>query len=185
MRLSSNGSAIQNKDLISYLIFFCTMNIAWCKVRLAPGQAVIEHPEFIQSIFDIAQKFRKTGIHVSVKRNTVRLLPEIFLFLQRFHGRVMNICFDYIASPGRNSRCQSFFINRVGASFQSISGNKTRIENCYRGSLGLWIGCIPLEAKKFWTSLNNCLIKYNNLRSFGKKYRLRLLVCQRLPKRFP
>jgi len=72
------------------------------------SQAVIEHPEFIQKHFSkLLKNLEKPGIHVSVKRNTVRLLEHISI-PQRFHGRVMNICFNYIASPDEAVAVKAF-----------------------------------------------------------------------------
>ena len=72
------------------------------------SQAVIEHPEFIQKHFSkMLKNLEKPGIHVSVKRNTVRLLEHISI-PQRFHGRVMNICFNYIASPDEAVAVKAF-----------------------------------------------------------------------------
>jgi hypothetical protein len=72
------------------------------------GQAVIEHPEFIQKHFStLLKNLEKPGIHVSVKRNTIRLFEHISI-PERFHGRVMNICFNYIASPGEAVAVKAF-----------------------------------------------------------------------------
>ena len=60
---------------------------------------VIAHPQLIQKHFSkLLKNLEKPGIHDSVKRNTVRLLEQIPI-PPRFHGQVMNICFNYIASP--------------------------------------------------------------------------------------
>lgn len=63
------------------------------------SDAVIAHPKFIQKHFSqLLKNLEKPGVHNSVKRNTIRLLEHISI-PERFHGRVMNICFNYIAAP--------------------------------------------------------------------------------------
>ena len=61
--------------------------------------SVIAHPQLIQKHFSrLLKNLEKPGIHDSVKRNSVRLLERIQI-PERFHGQVMNICFNFIASP--------------------------------------------------------------------------------------
>ena len=97
------------------------------------SQAVIEHPEFIQKHFSkLLKNLEKPGIHDSVKRNTVRLLEDISI-PQRFHGRVMNICFDYIASPGEAVAVKAFsltVLERLSKQYPEIRPElKTVIED--------------------------------------------------------
>jgi hypothetical protein len=61
--------------------------------------AVIANPQLIQKHFSkLLRNLEKPGRHVAVRRNTVRLLQDIPI-PKKFHGEVMNICFDYISSP--------------------------------------------------------------------------------------
>ncbi len=63
------------------------------------GNAVISHPKFIQKHFSkLLRNLQKPKLHNSVKGNTIRLLQDISI-PKRFHGQVMNICFEYIISP--------------------------------------------------------------------------------------
>jgi hypothetical protein len=60
---------------------------------------VEDHPEFIQKHFPkLLKNLNKKGIHEAVKRNTVRLLQYVTI-PEKFHGKVMDICFRYISSP--------------------------------------------------------------------------------------
>lgn len=69
---------------------------------------VIAHPRLIQKHFSkMLKNLHKPGIHDSVKRNTLRLLQEISI-PQRFHGEVMNTCFDYIISPTEKPAVKAF-----------------------------------------------------------------------------
>ena len=46
-------------------------------------------------------------LHDAVKRNTLRLLQAISI-PQRFHGEIMSLCFDYIASPDESAAIKAF-----------------------------------------------------------------------------
>ena len=60
---------------------------------------VINHPGLISKHFSrLVKNLHKPGIHDSVKRNTVRLLQHISI-PKKFHGEIMDICFQYVASP--------------------------------------------------------------------------------------
>ena len=72
------------------------------------SNAVMAHPKFIQKHFPkLLKNLEKPGVHDSVKRNTVRLLEHISI-PERFHGQVMNICFNYIASPQEAAAVKAF-----------------------------------------------------------------------------
>ena len=69
---------------------------------------VIAHPFLIQKHFSkLVKNLNKPDIHDSVKRNTLRLLQEISI-PKKFHGEVMNICFDYIVSPKEKAAIKAF-----------------------------------------------------------------------------
>ena len=61
--------------------------------------AAISHPELIKKHFPkLVSNLQKPGIHVAVKRNTVRLLQFVEI-PKKFHGDIMDTCFRFIASP--------------------------------------------------------------------------------------
>ena len=63
------------------------------------SNAVMAHPLFIQKHFGkLIRKLEKPGIHDSVKRNSIRLLQYVSI-PEKFHGKIMNRCFEYISSP--------------------------------------------------------------------------------------
>lgn len=69
---------------------------------------VIDHPPLIQKHFSkLIKNLHKPNIHDSVKRNTLRLLQEISI-PQKFHGEVMNTCFNYIISPTEKAAIKAF-----------------------------------------------------------------------------
>jgi hypothetical protein len=58
---------------------------------------VRRHPELITPYYkQLLDNLRRKDIHVAVIRNTVRLLQDVSI-PNRWRGRVMNVCFDFIA----------------------------------------------------------------------------------------
>ena len=70
--------------------------------------AVISHSQLIKKHFaKLIKNLRQPGLHDSVKRNTIRLLQGIAI-PKRFHGEVMNLCFEYIASNNEPVAAKAF-----------------------------------------------------------------------------
>lgn len=83
-----------------------TQRAAWPLSYIA-----IAYPKLIVKHFaKLIKNLHKPGIHNSIKRNTVRLLQEITI-PQRFHGEVMNLCFDYISTPGEAVAVKAFSLS--------------------------------------------------------------------------
>jgi hypothetical protein len=60
---------------------------------------VRQHPELIRPYFKpLLDQLAKKDRHIAVTRNTLRLLQDVTI-PEKYHGRVMSICFDYIQSP--------------------------------------------------------------------------------------
>src|SRR4029078_12514885 len=56
---------------------------------------VIDHPNLIQQHFSqLVNNLDKPGLHDSIKRNSMRLLQHVDI-PTRFHGKVMDKCFQY------------------------------------------------------------------------------------------
>jgi hypothetical protein len=56
------------------------------------------HPELINPYFkQILPLLQKPGVHDAVVRNIVRILQFVTI-PKRYHGQLMNACFDFIAS---------------------------------------------------------------------------------------
>src|SRR5215467_217861 len=69
---------------------------------------VIGHPEFISRHFSkLVKNLHKPGIHDSIKRNTVRLLQHIEI-PKKFHGEIMDQCFNYLSSPDEPVAIKAF-----------------------------------------------------------------------------
>jgi hypothetical protein len=70
--------------------------------------AVIAHPNLIAKKFPaLLKNLERPDAHPAVKRNTIRLLQEVEI-PKRFHGRIMNLCFNYIISPAEKIAVKAF-----------------------------------------------------------------------------
>lgn len=88
-----------NKDRFAELMklflkgeYRVTQRAAW-----PMSYCVGNHPELITPYFkQIVPLLEKPGVHDAVKRNIVRLLQYVEI-PEKYHGQVMNTCFDLIA----------------------------------------------------------------------------------------
>ena len=72
------------------------------------SNCIEQHPALIKKHFArLLKNLGKEGIHDAVKRNTIRLLQFVDI-PEKFHGQVMNICFNYINSPSENAAVKAF-----------------------------------------------------------------------------
>ena len=71
---------------------------------------VADHPEFVKKHFaKVLKAIEKRGVHDSVKRNCIRFLQHIDI-PEKFHGRVMDICFRFFSSPTEAVAIKAFSI---------------------------------------------------------------------------
>ena len=69
---------------------------------------VIAHPSFIQKHFDsLINKLKEPNLHNAIKRNAVRLLQDITI-PEAYQGAIMDICFEYVASPNEAVAVKAF-----------------------------------------------------------------------------
>jgi hypothetical protein len=72
------------------------------------SEIAIAHPSLIRKhLGKLLKQVRQTGLHEAVKRNTVRILQGIDI-PERYHGDVMNLCFDYLVSPTEKPAVKAF-----------------------------------------------------------------------------
>ena len=75
---------------------------------------VIAHPEFIKkNFYRLIKNLYKPNLHDSIKRNTIRLLQHVAI-PKKFQGEVMQICFDYVASPTEAVAIKAFSLTVLG-----------------------------------------------------------------------
>lgn len=70
--------------------------------------AVIQSPQLLKKNFTkLVNNLSRPGIHSAVKRNSMRLLQEIEI-PEKHHGKIMDACFNYIASPSEAIAVKAF-----------------------------------------------------------------------------
>jgi hypothetical protein len=75
---------------------------------------VIAHPAFISKHFAaLLNNLKKSNLHNAVKRNSVRLLQHVQI-PEIYRGEVMNICFNYLASPLEPVAVKAFSLTVLG-----------------------------------------------------------------------
>lgn len=76
--------------------------------------AVRAHPKLINKhLGKLIKNLRKEGLHDAIKRNTVRILQDIEI-PKRYHGELMDICFNYIQSPTEAVAIKAFSLTVLG-----------------------------------------------------------------------
>ncbi len=75
---------------------------------------VVAHPELMKNNFEkLISNLEKPGIHDSIKRNTVRLLQALDIS-EKYEGAIMDICFNYVASPKEAVAIKAFSLAILG-----------------------------------------------------------------------
>ncbi|MEI9944797.1 MAG: hypothetical protein WDN26_11310 [Chitinophagaceae bacterium] len=60
---------------------------------------IIKYPGLLKKHWGkLIKNLSKKDLHNAIKRNTVRMLQDIAI-PEKYHGEIMNICFEYIQSP--------------------------------------------------------------------------------------
>jgi hypothetical protein len=84
---------------------------------------VINHPQLIKKHFSkLIKNLAKPDIGDSVKRNTVRLLQHIPI-PEKYHGEIMNRCFNYISDPQEKVAVKAFsltILQRLSCEYPEI-----------------------------------------------------------------
>jgi hypothetical protein len=83
------------------------------------------HPELIRPYFkSLLDNLGRKDIHVSVIRNTVRLLQDVSI-PRKYHGRVMNTCFEFLQSAETSIAVKAFSLTilaNLAAEYPEIRG---------------------------------------------------------------
>jgi hypothetical protein len=73
-----------------------------------------KHPELIsRHLGRLLKNLNKKGLHDAVKRNTVRML-EYANLPEKYHGEIMNVCFNFIQSPTEAVAIKAFSLTILG-----------------------------------------------------------------------
>lgn len=71
------------------------------------------HPDLINKhLGKLIKNLHKDGLHDAIKRNTVRILEHIAI-PKRYHGEVMDICFNFIQSPAEAVSIKAFSLTAL------------------------------------------------------------------------
>jgi hypothetical protein len=94
---------------------------------------VRRHPELITPYYrQLLDNLGRKDIHVAVIRNTVRLLQDVSI-PKRWHGRVMNVCFEFVEDPATSIAVKAFalsILSNLSQDYPEIRGElKTLIES--------------------------------------------------------
>jgi hypothetical protein len=92
-----NGIPIRFKELVEVFLngpYRTTQRAAW------PLSICVEKWPYLidPHLKKILDSLQKPGSHDAVKRNTMRLL-QFIVIPNRYHGKVTNLCFDYLQNP--------------------------------------------------------------------------------------
>jgi hypothetical protein len=69
---------------------------------------VIAYPVFISKHWNkLIKNLQKPNLHDAVKRNSIRLLQDINI-PKKYQGRLMDLCFSYLASPAEAIAVKAF-----------------------------------------------------------------------------
>ena len=83
------------------------------------------HPQLISPYFKpLLENLARKDIHPAVIRNTVRLLQDVSI-PKRYHGPVMNSCFEFLQSPETPIAIKAFSLTILGhlaADYPDIRG---------------------------------------------------------------
>jgi len=75
---------------------------------------VMDHPSLIRKHWkQLLKNLQKPGIHVSVKRNSIRLMQELEI-PENYQGEVMNLCFQYLEAPKEALAVKVFSMKVLG-----------------------------------------------------------------------
>lgn len=89
---------------------------------------VRRHPELIGPYYrQLLDNLGRKDIHVAVIRNTVRLLQDVNI-PKRWHGRVMSLCFDFVADPEAPIAVKAFaltILSKLSCDYPEIRGELT------------------------------------------------------------
>ena len=115
---------------------------------------VIKHPQLIQKHFkDLIANLHTPNLSSAVKRNTLRLLQHVSI-PERFHGEIMNLCFDYIASPAEAVAVKAFALTILQKIAQFYPEIKDEVKIIIEDRWEVESPAFKSRAKKFLAAFN-------------------------------
>ena len=78
------------------------------------SKCVEQHSGFIKKNFGkLINNLQRAHLHDAIKRNTIRLLQYVDI-PKKYHGQVMNICFEYLEAPKEAVAIKAFSLTVLG-----------------------------------------------------------------------
>ena len=115
---------------------------------------VIEHPQLIQKHFkDLVTNLHNPKLSGAVKRNTLRLLQHVPI-PEKFHGEIMNLCFDYITSPAEAVAVKAFALTILQKIAQFYPEIKDEVKIIIEDRWEVESPAFKSRAKKFLAAFN-------------------------------
>ncbi|MEO6252171.1 MAG: hypothetical protein ABIO79_02665 [Ferruginibacter sp.] len=94
----------------------------------AVSNCVMAHPGFIHKHWlKLINNLKKPGLHDAVKRNSIRLMQDIEI-PEKYHGQVMNTCFEYMESPTETLAVKVFSMSVLGKLAKKYPEIKTELK---------------------------------------------------------
>lgn len=114
---------------------------------------VIKHPQLIKKHFkELITNLQIPRVPNAVKRNTLRLLQRIEI-PKRFHGEIMNLCFDYIASLTEAAAIKAFALTILQNLAQYYPEIKDEVKIIIEDRWEVETPAFKSRAKKFLAAL--------------------------------
>ncbi|MEO6542059.1 MAG: hypothetical protein ABIN74_13735 [Ferruginibacter sp.] len=111
-------------------LFYLFLNDEYRVVQRAAwpvSNCVMAHPEFIYKHWSkLITNLKKPGLHNAVKRNSIRLMQDIEI-PEKYHGEVMNICFEYMEAPTEALAVKVFSMSVLGKLAKKYPEIKTEL----------------------------------------------------------
>ena len=111
---------------------------------------VIAHPVFITGHWNkLIKNLQKPNLHDAVKRNSIRLLQDITI-PKKYQGRLMDICFNYLASPTEAIAVKAFSLGVLTNLAQQYPGIVPEIKLIIEEQLPGQTPALATRAAKFF-----------------------------------
>lgn len=117
--------------------------------------SVTAHPQLIKKHFGkLISNLKKPKLHDSVKRNSIRLLRQITI-PKRFHGEVMNLCFNYISSADEAAAIKAFSLTVLQNLSHQYPGIKQELKTIIEDRWDYESAAFKSRAKKILKELKS------------------------------
>ena len=100
---------------MNYLLFFYRVKKrARQRAPWPVSYCVQAYPAFMENNFEkLLDNLSRPALHDAINRNTIRLLQYVDI-PEKFQGKVMDICFGYVASPTEAVAIKAFSLTVLG-----------------------------------------------------------------------